>query len=130
MPLLISACRAQPAPQTAAPDPYAQERVAIEKVIKEYKDTDHKIAPDRGPWSEVTPPALSVVAITFISPVTAAVEAVSTQFGTTLGFIRTPLRVTMKKEKDKWSITEIVSRAPRPPELPSNVEIQPKPKQD
>jgi hypothetical protein len=102
-PLLISACRTQP----PAPDPQAEDRAAIEKVIKEYKDTDHKIAPDRGPWSEVTAPVRSVVAITFPERNTALVEVLTTQYGTTLGFIRTQVRVTMKKEEGKWAITEV-----------------------
>ncbi len=115
IPLLMLLSHAQTPP---APDPYAADRVTIEKIVREYKDTDHKLDPDRGPWSEVTPPRLSVAAITFLAPNVAMVEAVSTQYGTTLGFIHKPFRLTMRKEKDKWSITEIHSVPPPPPPAP------------
>jgi hypothetical protein len=107
LPLVISACHAQDAQSTSVADPQAVERAAIEKVVKAYNDTEHKLAPDRQPWSEVTAPKLSVTSVRFLSPDVASVDAVSTQFGTTIGAVRAPVLLIMLKEKGAWRIADI-----------------------
>jgi hypothetical protein len=95
-----------------APDPNAAERSAIERAVADYKDVDHLLAPDRGPWSEITAPKLSAGSIEFVTPEVAIVDAVSTEFGTTIGVVKTPVLVVMRKQQGAWRVATLGRLSP------------------
>jgi hypothetical protein len=59
------------------------------------------------PLSEVTPPLIVIQSIRFLTPEIALVDAIGTQFGSTILTRRVPVWLVMKKEGDDWKIASL-----------------------
>lgn len=62
---------------------------------------------DPRPWPEVSRPGFIVRTVRFVSPETALVDAVSSQFGSTIVVRRTPILFVMQKEEGVWKIASV-----------------------
>jgi len=71
------------------------------------RDLDRSmVESSKKPWSEVLMPRMVVQSIRFIAPDVAAVDAVDTQFGSTISR-RIPVLLIMRKEAGEWRIASL-----------------------
>jgi len=67
-------------------------------------DLDKQLTSHNTPWSEVTKPRIVVRSIRFITADVALVDAVNTQYGSTILVRRIPVLVVMRREATGWRI--------------------------